>query len=104
MLKRRLADIDAERPSLGALYAALTPEQKQSFGHAGMGGPMRMGMMGGRHPGMGPDMGRGPMGPVVHCPLHCRRPLAVRLRAAVAEASARGPPAWHTRTSFGPQG
>ena len=62
MLKRRLADIDAERPSLSALYAALNPEQKQEFGHAAMramGGRMgmMMGMMG-RH-GMGP--GRGPM-------------------------------------------
>ena len=64
MLKRRLADLDAERPSLGALYAALTPEQKQALGHAGMRGMGgRMGMMG-RHHGMGPmgPMGRGPMG------------------------------------------
>jgi LTXXQ motif family protein len=61
MLKRRLADIDAERPSLGALYAALNPEQKQELGHAGMRGMGgRMGMMG-HHRGMGP-MGRGPMG------------------------------------------
>lgn len=64
MLKRRLADIDAERPSLGALYASLSPEQKQEFGQAAMramGGRMgmMMGMMGGRHHGMGP--GRGPM-------------------------------------------
>ena len=63
MLKHRLADIDAERPSLTGFYAALNPEQKQEFGHAamrGMGGRMHMGMMG-RHHGMGP-MGRGPMG------------------------------------------
>jgi hypothetical protein len=66
MLKRRLADIDAERPSLGALYAALNPEQKQEFGHAAMramGGRMgmMMGMMG--HRGMGPGpMDHGPMG------------------------------------------
>jgi hypothetical protein len=65
MLKRRLADIDAERPSLGALYASLNPEQKQEVGHAAMramGGRMgmMMGMMGGRHHGMG--SGRGPMG------------------------------------------
>jgi hypothetical protein len=64
MLKRRLADIDAERPTLSALYAALNPEQKQEFGHAAMramGGRMgmMMGMMGGRNHGMGP--GRGPM-------------------------------------------
>ena len=50
MLKRRLADIDAERPSLDALYASLRAEQKQEFGQAAMGG---------RHHGMGP--GRGPM-------------------------------------------
>ena len=63
MLKRRLADIDAERPSITALYAALTPEQKQELGHAGMHGMgERMGMMG-RHHGMGPGpMGHGPMG------------------------------------------
>jgi hypothetical protein len=65
MLKRRLADIDAERPSLGALYAALNPEQKQEFGHAAMramGGRMgmMMGMMG--HRGMGP-------GPMDHRPM-----------------------------------
>lgn len=64
MLKRRLADIDAERPSLGALYASLNAEQKQEFGHAAMralGGRMgmMMGMMGGHRHGMGP--GRGPM-------------------------------------------
>jgi LTXXQ motif family protein len=64
MLKRRLADIDAERPTLSALYAALNPEQKQEFGHAAMramGGRMgmMMGMVGGRNHGMGP--GRGPM-------------------------------------------
>ncbi|MFO1249112.1 MAG: Spy/CpxP family protein refolding chaperone [Alphaproteobacteria bacterium] len=66
MLKRRLADIGAERPSLTAFYASLNTEQKQEFGHAAMramGGRMHMmmGMMGGRHPGMGPEMGRGPM-------------------------------------------
>ena len=64
MLKHRLADIDAERPSLTAFYAALNPEQKQEFGHAAMremGGRMHMMGMMGRHRGMGP-MGRGPMG------------------------------------------
>jgi hypothetical protein len=60
-LKRRLADITAERPSLSALYAALNPTQKEELDHAamrGMGGRMHMmmGMMG-RHPGPG----RGPM-------------------------------------------
>jgi hypothetical protein len=68
MLKRRLADIDAERPSLGALYAALNPAQKEEFGHAAMralGGRMgmMMGMMGGHRHGMGPGaVGHGPMG------------------------------------------
>jgi hypothetical protein len=66
MLKRRLADIQTERPTLAALYDSLTPAQKEEFGHGGMRGRM-MGMMG-RHPGMGPDrmgpgsMGHGPMG------------------------------------------
>ena len=31
LLKRRLADIEAERPALTALFAALTPAQKQEF-------------------------------------------------------------------------
>jgi hypothetical protein len=75
MLKRRLADIEAERPALTALYASLTPAQKEEFGRGGMrpmAGRMRMmmGMMG-RHPGMGPGrMGRGPMdhGPMGDAP------------------------------------
>ena len=74
MLKRRLSDIQAERPSLEALYGALTPQQKEEFGMHGMGRRhMMMGMMD-RHPGMmrhggpmgRPGMpgmnGRGPMG------------------------------------------
>jgi LTXXQ motif family protein len=69
MLKKRLANIDAEKPSLSAFYSSLTPEQKQEFtrtamhpmeGHMHM--HMMMGMMGGPHPGMGGRMGRGPMG------------------------------------------
>jgi hypothetical protein len=32
LLKKRLSDIEAERPALSALYAALTPVQKQEFG------------------------------------------------------------------------
>jgi hypothetical protein len=74
MLKRRLADIDAERPSLGALYVSLNPEQKQEFGHAAMramGGRMgmMMGMMGGRHHGMGRGpMDHGPMGEMPPAP------------------------------------
>lgn len=66
LLKRRLSDIQTERPALIALYAALTPAQKQEFGEDGtrhMAG--RMHMLGMRlHPGMGPgSMGRGPAGP-----------------------------------------
>jgi hypothetical protein len=64
-LKRRLADIETERPALTALYAALTPAQQQDFTrgeHHRMGGRMHhmMGMMG--HRGMGHRMGRGPDG------------------------------------------
>ena len=63
LLKRRLSDIQTERPALSALYAALTPVQKQEFGQDGlrrMAGRMHMmlGMMDRPHPGMGP----GPMG------------------------------------------
>ncbi|HSS14338.1 MAG TPA: hypothetical protein VLL04_10610, partial [Rhizomicrobium sp.] len=62
LLKRRLSDIQAERPALAALYAALTPAQKEEFGEAGSM-HMMMGMMDRPHPGMGPGpMGRGPMG------------------------------------------
>jgi hypothetical protein len=68
LLKKRLADIQAERPALAAFYESLTPAQKEEFGHGDMhrmAGRMHMmmGMMGGRHPGMGPDrMEHGPMG------------------------------------------
>ena len=67
MLKKRLANIDAEKPSLTAFYDSLTPQQKQEFGRAGMHRMqgrmhMMMGMMGGPHPGMAGRMGRGPMG------------------------------------------
>jgi hypothetical protein len=65
-LKRRLANIDAEKPSLTAFYESLSQQQKQDFGRAmhPMEGRMHMmmGMMGGQHPGMGGRMGRGPMG------------------------------------------
>src|SRR5665213_682663 len=76
-LKRRLANIEAERPALTALYASLTPAQKEEFGRGGMhrmGGRMHMmmGMMGRPHPGMGPGpmMGHGPMdhGPMGDAP------------------------------------
>jgi LTXXQ motif family protein len=64
-LKKRLADIEAERPALTAFYGSLTPAQKEEFGRGQMRRTgermhMMMGMMG-RHPGMGPGMGRGPM-------------------------------------------
>lgn len=36
LLKRRLADIQAERPALAALYGALTPDQKMEFSRADM--------------------------------------------------------------------
>lgn len=60
MLKRRLADIEAERPALTALYNALTPAQKEELGHGGMRHIM-IGMMDRPHPGMG-MMRQGPMG------------------------------------------
>jgi hypothetical protein len=41
MLKRRIADLDAERPALSALYGALSPEQRESLS------PGRRGMMAG---------------------------------------------------------
>lgn len=68
MLKTRLADIQAERPALGALYAALDPTQKADLGRAArraMGGrlQMTMGMMRHGHPPeMGRRLGRGPDG------------------------------------------
>lgn len=66
MLKRRLADIDAERPALTALYASLTPAQKQEVAQTirlRMAGRMHrmMGMMRGA-PEMGRRLGRGPAG------------------------------------------
>lgn len=48
MLKKRLADLDAERPALAALYGALTPEQREELSpHRGMmaTGMMERGMM-----------------------------------------------------------
>ena len=78
LLKRRLSDIQTERPALSALYAALTQAQKQEFGQDDMRRMtgrvhMMLGIMDRPHPGMGPDsmdhgpmdhrpMGRGPMG------------------------------------------
>jgi len=76
LLKKRLADIQAERPALTAFYDSLTPAQKEEFGRGDMrrmAGRMRMmmGMMDRQHPGMGPGrMGRGPMehGPMGEAP------------------------------------
>lgn len=63
LLKQRLADIDAERPALAALYGALTPAQKEEFGEGGMRRMAgRMPMMGHR-PDMGPPGDDGPDGP-----------------------------------------
>ena len=67
LLKKRLADIQAERPALTAFYNSLTPAQKEEFGHGDrhrMAGRMHMmlGMMDRPHRGMGPGrMDRGPM-------------------------------------------
>jgi len=71
MLKKRLADIDAEKPTLTAFYDSLSSQQKQEFGRAAMrhmAGSMHMmmGMMDHPHPGMGGPVshrGPGPMGP-----------------------------------------
>jgi len=61
LLKRRLADIQAERPALTALYNGLTQAQKEEFGRGGGGRfHMMLGMMDRPHPGMG-MMRQGPM-------------------------------------------
>ena len=61
-----LADIQAERPALNALYATLNPTQKQEFARTarhGMGDRMHMAMGMMRHaPQMGRRLGRGPDG------------------------------------------
>ena len=64
LLKKRLADIEAERPALTALYNALTPAQKEDFSRGDMRHmPMRMmiGMMDRPHGNMG-FMRQRPMG------------------------------------------
>jgi hypothetical protein len=65
-LKTRLADIQAERPALSTLYAALDPTQKEELGRAArhvMGGRMHMAMSMMHHgPEMGRRFGRGPAG------------------------------------------
>jgi hypothetical protein len=48
MLKKRLTDLDAERPVLAALYDALTPQQREALSPRGphmAGGMMERGMM-----------------------------------------------------------
>jgi hypothetical protein len=63
MLKKRLADLDAERPVLAALYDALTPQQREALSPRGRrmmaGGMMERGMM--RHGPM--EMGDHPPAP-----------------------------------------
>jgi len=66
LLKRRLADIEAERPALTALFAALTPAQRQEFSQddmRDMAGRMHMmlGMMDRPRANVG-FMRQGPMG------------------------------------------
>jgi hypothetical protein len=67
LLKKRLSNIQAERPALTALYGVLSPTQKEEFAHGEMrrmAGRMHMmlGMMDRPHRGMGPGpMGRGQM-------------------------------------------
>jgi hypothetical protein len=67
LLKKRLADIQAERPALIALYSTLSPAQKEEFSHGEMRRMpgrlhMMLGMMDRPHRGMGPgQMGRGQM-------------------------------------------
>ena len=74
-LKRRLADLESERPALEALYNSLSPQQRTELSHGierlemargmmgrhMMGHRMMMGMMGGPR---GPEMGRGRMAPM----------------------------------------
>jgi hypothetical protein len=66
LLKKRLADIQAERPALTAFYDSLTPAQREEFGRGDMhrmAGRMMLGMMGRPHLGMGlGPMEHGPMG------------------------------------------
>jgi hypothetical protein len=62
LLKRRIADLDAERPALGALYNALSPEQREALAP----GPRRMmadGMMDRGRFGPPMDMGDHPPPP-----------------------------------------
>ena len=70
-LRQRLADLQAERPALEALYNSLSPQQREKFapfenGPRGMGGgprgPRMAMMMRGRMGGQGGMMRGGPMG------------------------------------------
>jgi hypothetical protein len=57
-LKKRIADLDAERPAFAALYSALSPDQQKALT------PHRHGMMHGRHGMRGHGMmGQGMMRP-----------------------------------------
>jgi len=70
MLRKRLADLDAERPALAALYDALTPKQRETFSgdHRMMaGGGMDRGMMR-REIMLRPDMRPGQLEPGDHPP------------------------------------
>jgi hypothetical protein len=59
-LKKRIADLDAERPAFAALYGALSPDQQKALAPH-RHGMMRQGM--GRHRGMSRGMMRHNMGP-----------------------------------------
>jgi len=52
-LKERLAAMDAQQPSLDALYASLSPQQKEAFDHMGHRRGGMHGRFGGMHRGMG---------------------------------------------------
>jgi hypothetical protein len=70
LLKRRLSDIQAERPALAAFYGALTPAQKEEFQRNDMHRMagrvhMMLGMMDRPHGNMGfMRRGPGPDGPM----------------------------------------
>jgi len=64
MLKRRIADLDAERPALSALYGALSPEQREALSpgrHRMLAGGAMMDRDRFRHPPM--EMGDHPLPP-----------------------------------------
>jgi hypothetical protein len=70
-LKKRIADLDAERPAFTALYSALSPDQQKALA------PHRHGMMHGRHGMRGHGMmGQGMMRPgaMRHGPINGQPP------------------------------